>query len=267
MRQMVLSLLALGMMSTTAWAQQPPAAPPADTKRITMTTGFDFLTAYVFRGIHQESEGFVVQPPLDVGIAIGNGITANFGNWYSLHSGPSGNFYEADMYGSVTFTAGKLKPGVLFTSYSSPNDRFRTVNELAGVIAFDDSGSPFPISPKATVAVEMTGQADGGLQKGTYLELAMRPAIKVIDAKYPVSLAIPVRFGASLKDYYEGPNGSDTFGFFSIGLVASVPVTTGDVTWDLHGGVDLLWLGDSMKALNSDKGFKPVGIVGITLVY
>jgi hypothetical protein len=267
MRQMVLSLLVLGMTSTTVRAQQPPAPAPADAKRITMTVGFDVLTAYVFRGIHQESEGIVAQPPLDVGIDLGKGVTANFGNWYSLHSGPSGNFYEADLYGSMTFTAGKLKPGVLFTSYSSPNDRFSTVNELAAVVAIDDSASAFPLSPKATVAFELAGQADGGSKRGTYLELAMRPAIKVTDAKYPVSLAIPVKLGTSLKNYYEGPNGSDTFGFFSTGLVTSIPVATRSVTWDFHGGVDLLWLGDNMKALNSDKGFKPVGIIGLTLIY
>jgi hypothetical protein len=290
MRTTVSSLLVLGMMSTTTAAQAPQpavattaasaaatttasaaadqAAAPADSpKRITVTVGFDVLTAYVFRGIHQESEGFAAQPPLDVGIALGKGITANFGNWYSLHSGPSGNFYESDTSGSVTFTAGKLKPGVLFTSYTSPNDRFRTVHELAAVVAVDDSASPLPLSPKATLAFELDGQADGGSAKGTYLELAVRPSIKLIDARSPLSLAIPVRLGVSLKDYYEGPNGSETFGFFSSGLVASVPVTTRNVTWDFHGGVDLLWFGDNMKVLNRDDGFKPVGVIGITLIY
>ena len=267
MRLMVLSLLLLATMSTNVRAQEAPPTAPADTKLITMTTGIDFLTAYVFRGIHQESDGIVMQPPLDVGIAVGKGITANFGNWYSLHSGPSGSFYEADLYGSVTFSAGRLKPGVLFTSYSSPNDRFRTVNELAAVVAVDDGASRFPLAPKATLAFELAGQADGGLKRGTYLELAIRPAIKVIDAKYAVSVAIPVRVGMSLKDYYEGPRGNDTFGFASSGLVASIPVTTRNVTFDFHGGVDLLWLGDSMKALNRDRGFKPVGIIGITLIY
>lgn len=265
MREMLFSLLAIGMMATTVWAQDPP--PPADVKRITMTTGFDVLTAYVFRGIHQESDGVVLQPPLDVGIALGKGVTANFGNWYSLHSGPSGSFYEADLYGSVTFSAGKLKPGVLYTAYSSPNARFRTVNEVAAILALDDSGSAFPLAPKATVAFELAGQADGGAKRGTYLELAMRPAIKLVDAKYVVNLAIPVRLGTSLKDYYESPQGNDRFGFFSSGLVASIPITTRSVTWDFHGGVDLLWLGENMKALNSDDGFKPVGIIGVTLVY
>jgi hypothetical protein len=80
-------------------------------------------------------------------------------------------------------------------------------------------------------------------------------------------LAVPVRVGISLKDYYEGINGSDTFGFFSTGLIASVPITTGKVVWDVHGGVDISWLGTNMKALNGNDAVKPVGIFGVTITY
>lgn len=283
MRTIGSSLVLLGMMMTNVAAQDTPSAgaaespaataqpsvqPPATPlKRITVTVGLDVLTAYIFRGIHQESAGIVAQPPLDVGIVIGKGISANFGSWYSLHSGPSGNFYEADSYGSLTFTAGRLKPGVLFTSYTSPNDRFRTVHEIAAVVGIDDSASPFPLAPKATVAFELSGQADGGTGKGTYAELGIRPAVPLIKTKHPVTLSVPVRVGLSLKGYYEDPNGSDTFGFASSGLVASVPLTLKGVTWDFHGGVDFMWLGDNMALLNSGDRFKPMGIIGLTLTY
>ena len=258
---------------TSALAATDPAtgeqtAPVADTpKRVTVTMGVDVLSAYMFRGIHQESDGVAAQPPLDVGIVLGKGVTANFGNWYSLHSGPSGSFYEADSYGAVTFTAGKLKPGVLFTSYTSPNDRFRTVHELAAVVGIDDGASAFPLSPKATLAFELSGQADGGERRGSYLELGIRPTLPLFTAKYPVSLAVPVRIGLSVKDYYEGPNGSETFGFFSSGLVASVPLATRGVTWDFHGGVDLMRLGGNMASLNGEDGFKAIGVLGLTLIY
>ena len=81
---------------------------------------------------------------------------------------------------------GKWKPGALFTSYTSPNDAFNTVNELAAVLAYDDSASAFPLSPKVVLAFELSGQADGGTDQGTYLELGVRPVVKLIDApKYP----------------------------------------------------------------------------------
>ena len=265
MRKTVSSFVLMALLSTPALAEQ--SAPADAPKPVTVTVAFDVLTAYVFRGIHQESAGLVAQPPFDVGLALGKGLTANFGNWYSLHTGPTGNFYEADYYGGLTFTAGKLKPGLLFTSYTSPNDTFKSVHEIAAVLAFDDSASPFPLAPKATLAFELSGQADGGSQKGSYLELGVRPSLPLVGGKYPLNLSVPVRVGLSVKDYYEGPDGSDTFGFFSSGLIASVPVTARRVTWDVHGGVDLLWFGNNMTFLNAGDGFKPVGIIGVTMTY
>ena len=165
-------------MATAAAPAQEATAPP---KRLTIATGVDFTSAYMFRGIRQHSGGTIAQPFADLGIAIAEGISANVGGWESIHStAPAGNWYEADYYGSMTFTAGKLKPGVLFTSYTSPADSFATVHELAGVLGIDDSASAFPLSPKVILAFELSdAQADGGADKGTYLELGIRPAVKL----------------------------------------------------------------------------------------
>lgn len=272
MRNTIWSVCVLALWTTSAIAQEAPAAPAAPAavdipKRYTVTVGVDFLSSYMFRGIHQESTGLIAQPPIDLGVALSNGVTLNVGQWHSVHSGPTGNFYESDYYGSITFTAGRLKPGLLFTSYTSPADRFGTVQELAGFVAYDDSSSRFPLAPKATIAFEMDGQADGGSNRGTYLELAIRPSVKVIDGRLPLSLAMPSRVGVSLKDYYEGIAGSNRFGFLSSGLIASVPVTVGKTTWDIHGGLDMCWLGTNMKFLNGNDAFKPIGIFGVTLTY
>src|SRR5687768_14344551 len=211
---------------TTAAASQPAPDPPAP-KPVTLTVGMDFPSAYMFRGLFQEDSGFIGQPFVDVGIAAAPGVTINAGLWNSFHSGPSGSgndaiersaWYEADFYGSVTFQVGNWKPGALFTSYTSPNDAFNTVNELAGVLAYDDSGSAFPLNPKVMVAQELKGQADGGANKGTYFEFGVRPVVPLgAHPKYPLTLAIPAKFGLSLKDYYEGASGSNRFGYFDLG--------------------------------------------------
>ena len=254
--------------STQQVAPAPAEAPPTElSKRYTVTVGADLPTAYMFRGIHQESTGVIVQPPIDLGVDVGRGVSLNVGHWYSVHSGPTGNFYEADYYGSVTFTAGRLKPGLLYTSYTSPNARFGTVHELAAFVGIDDSGSRFPLSPKVTLAYELDGQADAGTAQGTYLELAIRPGVKLIDGAKPLTLSIPARLGMSVKDYYEGPDGDDTFGFFSTGLIAGVPLTTGKVTFEVHGGVDVCWLGSNLKFLNANDSVKPIGIFGVTVTY
>jgi hypothetical protein len=78
---------------------------------------------------------------------------------------------------------------------------------------------------------------------------------------------VPVKVGLSLKDYYEGPTGSNTFGYFDTGIIASVPFSLLGTSWEVHGGVDFLWLGDNMALLNSGDDFKPVGIIGMTFTY
>jgi hypothetical protein len=257
-------------------APPPPPAPPP--KRATLTAGADFPTAYMFRGIFQEDEGFIFEPWVDLGLALYSGdgaltaINANVGNWNSVHSGPSGDelhdsaYYEADFYGSVTFAFGKFKPGLLFTDYTSPNDAFGSVKELAAVVQFDDSGTKFPLNPKAILAFELDGQADGGSNEGTYLELGVRPTIKF--GTSAASLAIPVKMGLSLSDYYEGPTGSNGFGYFDLGGIIGVTLpSTGKVGWEIHGGVDFLWLGDNLQILNHDDSFKPVGTIGFSITY
>jgi len=272
-----------GLLSTPARAQTaagPSSSPPAATttpapapeatappKRLTFATGVDFTSAYLFRGIRQHSGGTIAQPFADLGIAIADGISANVGGWESIHSSaPNGNWYESDYYASMTFTAGKLKPGVLFTSYTSPADSFATVHELAGVLAIDDSASAFPLSPKVILAFELSdAQADGGADKGTYLELGIRPGIKLAEK---LTLVIPVKTGLSVNKYYEGPTGDNRFGFFSTGLQLSVPVASGKGgALEAHGGIDMQWLGDNLKLLNDNDGFKPVGIIGFTFTY
>jgi hypothetical protein len=281
--------------ANTAAAAAAPAAQPADEgappKRVTLTAGVDFVSAYLFRGIFQEDSGVIVPPYVDVGVSVYSGegalksVTLNGGIWNSLHSGPSGSgnasidrsaWYEADYYGSVTFQVGKWKPGALFTSYTSPNDAFGTVDELAGVLAYDDSGSAFPLNPKAIVAFELKGQADGGGgladggNKGTYFEFGVRPVVAMsAHPKYPVSLAIPAKIGLSLKDYYQGPTGNNRFGYFDLGGIVSVPLAfmNHKSTWDLHGGLDILWLGENNKLLNGGDGVKPVFTIGVGVVY
>jgi hypothetical protein len=253
--------------ATPAAAAAPAPEASAPTKIYTVTTGLDFASAYVFRGILQESGGAIGQPYADVAVAMKHGITADFGTWNSIHSTADvGNWYESDYFASVTFTTGKLKPGLLYTSYTSPADRFSTVQELAGTLVVDDSKSPFPLSPKVILAFELgDGEADAGENKGTYLELGIKPAVKLAPK---ATLYIPVKTGLSVNHYYEGPTGNNTFGYFDLGGQLSVPLAAGKGgALEAHGGLDLMWLGDNMKALNSGDSFKPVFLIGMTFTY
>jgi hypothetical protein len=277
MKQLAWGILATGLVSTTAMAQSatPAAAQPPAASPVTVTVGADFPTLYFFRGLRQEADSALTfQPFVDVGVAASNRVSFNVGTWNSLHSGSNSDaydnaWYESDIYGSATFTAGKWKPGLLFTAYTSPANAYNTVSELAGVLAYDDSASAVPISPKVVVAFELSdAQADGGANKGVYLELGAKPSFK---AGSHVTIGVPLKVGLSLKDYYEDPlTGEDnTFGYFDVGLSAGVPLSfLRGGSWEAHGGVDVYTLGDGLpKLLNADKTERVVGSIGFSVAF
>jgi hypothetical protein len=297
MKQLAWGILATGFVSTTVMAQgvapdrdrvdrlaatrvaQAPAAPAAAEEPaappVTVTVGADAPTLYLFRGLRQEADSaFTFQPFVDVGFAASDAVSVNVGTWNSLHSGSNSDafdnaWYESDLYASATVTTGKWKPGVLFTAYTSPADAYDTVSELAGVLAYDDSASAVPFSPKVVVAFELSdASADGGANKGVYLELGARPSFA---AGHGVTIGVPLKVGLSLKDYYENPvTGDDgTFGYFDIGLSAGVPLSfLHNGSWEAHGGVDVYTLGDGLpRLLNDDARTRVVGSLGLSVSF
>lgn len=166
-------------------AAQTPADP--NPGRLTFTGGIDFTNAYMFRGLRQDDTGVIMWPSGDIGIDIFDGdeglrnITVNVGTWNSLHTGntgtdgPSGKlWYESDFYTTLTlgFARG-VSLGATYTAYTSPNNSFSTVKEIAFRLALDDTGAftGVTLRPYALAAFEMDtsprlGQADGGLRAG-----------------------------------------------------------------------------------------------------
>jgi hypothetical protein len=84
-----------------------------------------------------------------------------------------------------------------------------------------------------------------------------------------MSVTVPLKVGLSLNDYYEGFTGDETFGFFSVGGVATVPFTSMPTkfgSWNIHGGVEFLMLGDRNEAVFGDSTHV-IGSIGIGLSY
>jgi hypothetical protein len=235
----------------------------------------------MFRGIRQNSTGFATWPAFDLGLAAYSGdgglksVTINFGTWNSLHSGdtgqdgPSGKlWYESDFYAGASLGFGKgTTVGVTYTAYTSPNGLFGTVKELAFKLAVDDSGllGAAAVKPYMVLAQELDGQADGGANEGTYLEVGIGPGY----ALSRMTLTVPLKVGLSLSDYYEGADGDETFGFFSVAGVVTVPFTSAPTrfgSWNIHGGVEFLMLGDRNEAVFGDSSHV-IGSIGIGLSY
>jgi hypothetical protein len=277
----------LVLASTPAWAQDAPTADP-NPGALTITGSIDFLNQYMFRGIRQNSTGFATWPAVDLGIAAYSGdgglksVTVNFGTWNSLHSGDTGSdgpsgklWYESDFYATLGFGfGGGSSFSTTYTAYTSPNSGFTTVKEVMFKYALDDSGylGKAAIKPYLAIAQEFgtdiaTGQADGGANAGTYMEIGFAPGYAVSKA----SIAFPIKIGLSLSDYYEDPlTGNDEkFGFFSIAGIVTVPLggTSSFGSWNVHGGVEYQKLGTTTEFFNGGESNQVIGSFGIGFSY
>jgi hypothetical protein len=245
---------------------------------ITFTGGLDAPSVYVFRGIVQESDPkLTLWPYGDLGLALASGdgavksVGVNLGVWNSLMTGTSGSdgftehsHYEEDFYATLGLGFSKgITFGTTYTAYTSPNLMFNTVKEISFKVAQVSRFNPYGL-----VGFEV-GEfgADGGAEKGTYLELGVGPTFALTPR---VTLTVPVKLGMSLNNYYELDGTDNKFGFFDIGGLVTVPLSgipSQFGTWNIHGGVDLLTFGDTTKAFNSGDKNKVVGLIGLGVSY
>jgi len=265
------------MLLSLAASPAAAQAPDPNAGAITLTSAVDFPSVYFFRGIRQESDPKLTTFAAgDVGISLFSGdgglksAAINVGVWNSLHTGTSGSHadksahYEEDFYASLALGfGGGITVTPTFTAYTSPNTSFGTVQELSFKVAH---GSKF--APYGLVAVELKGQADGGNNKGSYGEFGVAPSWSL--AGGPVTLAIPVKVGLSLKDYYEMSGSDNKFGYVDAGVLLTVPFTSIPSqfgSWNVHGGVNVLGFGDTTKSFNNGDAGQVVVSGGIGLSY
>src|SRR5262245_6791522 len=280
------------ILGLAAGAAMLMAAPRAfagpNSGSIQFSLGMDFTTAYFFRGILQERDGFIWQPYgevnvpfyVDEGAALSK-ATFFIGNWNSVQSkktlqsgsGPS-NWYESDIYTGFKFSVldtVEFKP--FYIAYTYPGGAFNTVQEMDLGAALNDAQwrDKFALNPSALVAWEIDNTALG-TKEGSYAEVNIRPQATVWDDEtYPVSLALPMTVGMSISDYYESPSGRNQgFGYYKGGLIASVPlgfVPEEYGAWSISAGPSVYVFNSNLK--NYNKGNNPwvVGTVSLTMSY
>jgi hypothetical protein len=257
---------------------------------LTFTGAFDVPSLYLFRGIRQETDpGLTMWPYADLKIDLMTGgsgsVTSsavNFGVWNSLHTGSSGSdptdgkvHYEEDFYAAFTLGfAGATSFTTQYTAYTSPNGRFTTVKEVLFKVAQASRYAPYGLVAFEFDTEPGRGQADGGSDGGTYLELGIGPSWPLGGS---TTLAVPVKLGMSLSDYYEHPvTGEDNkFGYFDIGALVTVPLTgvpSRFGSWNVHFGGDYFALGETTEFFNANSEgetsqHKVVGLFGIGVSY
>jgi hypothetical protein len=298
----LVAFVSVACWATGAAAQAPPAPAPApaaateekkeekNTGRISISGGIDFPTAYFFRGIKQETDGYIIQPYGDLTFKLWDGVPAfsnlalTIGTWNSLHGGPTGvdgpnqdpkMWYESDFYTKVGWTMFEdFSAALIYTAYMSPNDFFKTVQELAVSFAFNDSKylGAFALNPTLLFAFEVKGQADAGAHRGVYMQLGVTPSY-TFNAKgtYPITLSAPLLLGLSVSEYYEfGTGNNPTYGYFQGGLGLAVPlafIPSSLGNWQFKAGVNFVNLGNTLKKVNDNDSFQTIGTFGIAFTY
>lgn len=268
--------------TSTVPAPATVSTPPPDSNpgSITFTGNVDVLagTPYIFRGIVQEADPkLTLWPSGDIGIAVFSGTGAlksasvNFGVWNSLQTGSSGLdndvdklHYEEDFYAALGLGFSKAAFTTTYTAYTSPNGLFGTVQEIAFKVAVTHKVAPYVVLAQELGAVG----ADGGSNKGTYVEVGIGPSWPVGGGK--ATIAIPVKLGLSANNYYELSGVDNKFGFFDIGALVTVPLTGIPASygaWNFHIGGDAFVFGETTKAINAGKKSKGVFLFGFGVAY
>src|SRR5512138_3342333 len=210
----------LVLMNAPAYAQNDP-----NPGNLTLVGNADFTNTYMFRGIRQDDTRVIVQPSAELDIALQSAASGlkstslNLGSWNSLHTGNAGLrssssglgcacdklWYESDFYATLAFGFNRGALGITYTAYTSPNAGFNNVKELMFKFGGDDSAvlKKAALHPWVIAAFEFDAdrghQADGGANAGKYLELGVSPGYSAAKA----SVAVPVKVGLSMSDYYE----------------------------------------------------------------
>ena len=88
---------------------------------------------------------------------------------------------------------------------------------------------------------------------------------------YPLTISFPVTLGLSGHNYYEfGTIKNPTSGYVQFVHVFSVPlgfIPKSFGAWTVKGAAEFLFLGETLKPLNDNDLFKPIGPIGIAAVY
>lgn len=243
-------------------------------KRLRFAIGGDVVSAYYFRGILVEDHGFIFQPYANVEFDLVSNndltLTLDAGLWNSFQSTKTdadpdvSEFLQTwfdcdyDLGAAIAWDRFSIRVGLAI--YTSPSRAYDRYQELTLTFEIDDSDwlGAWALSPYAMIAYEVSNNGNDGedLGHGSYLEFGVTPGFDLANLKpLPETTRIdfPVVLGLGLNDYYEtGTDANQTFGYISLGVLATVPIPWVDGL-EFAAGVDFLILGDAARQFNTDE--------------
>lgn len=247
----------------------------------------DVTNAYYFRGILQEREGVILQPwtelyynlySADDENAFLQSVTVGGGTWLSFQSERTGAtqdpqwLYEADYYPLLSFGfAGGVSLTTIYYFYTSPNDAFKTAQELNLKLAWDDSEvfGDFSMQPWVNLAIE-TNRTAFGPDEGVGLQMGIAPTLFATESE-SFTLKLPAELGLALNDYYENAGGGEnTFGYANVGLAAAIPlsfVPESAGAWSLGLSAKYFFFSSTLEDANDGRSTYPVGMASLSVAF
>lgn len=270
----------VGALTVPALAQEEAEGIfiPGASAEVTM----DYVTTYYFRGYEQSNTdtGGSFQPGASMTIGLTDDVSATIGTWGAFEFDPPAgsqnpsSWYEQDVYGSIDAAFGDFTAGVGLTYYTYPSNAANIdITELNLSVGYDDSEAlgDFSFSPYVAVAYEIHNTA--AADENVYLEIGGEFGLPTEGTAIEAwSWSIPFAIGMSLDDYYTDAGGDDEFfGYASIGVVGSIPMSELIGTdeyfgaWDLSVGITLLILNDDVALTdNSTDDYAVYGSIGLS---
>lgn len=278
----------LAALASPALADEGDANPAA--APITASATLDYVSQYMFRGYEQldSDQGPTIQPGIEFTLPVDEGVGLTIGTWGSIHTdtdGPPGpgassnpsSWYEQDIYGALGFSIGDFGVSTGLIYYTYPSSAVNgNVTEFVLEVSYDDSEllGDFAFSPYVLFALELQNNLLS--DENAYLEIGGEFAFDMDEHYgYPLVWTVPVALGLSLDAYYTDniTGNNETFGYASVGLFATVPLSEllnydkWMGAWDLTGGVTFYLLNNDVALTDNFSGhgdnYQFVATVGI----
>ncbi|MCB1133927.1 MAG: hypothetical protein KDN05_22605 [Verrucomicrobiae bacterium] len=242
---------------TTETMMTPAPAPAPADDVISGTLTLDINTHFISYGLDVWSDDnpqineLNFNPMLELAFALPNDFTFTLGSWADVNdkgNGGSlgGDLREVDIWAGLSYTYEKFTVGVTAQNwlYGSASEEILDVK-----FSYDCL-----LSPSLTIHNRLGAGASGG-DEGTILVLGLSHSVEA----GPVTVSFPFNVAYFATDEFHGAGNDDGFGYCSIGVGASLPLTPyiggsfGE--WDLHGGLTYYFTDDDIISNNDHNDF------------
>lgn len=235
--------MAAALSSSAAYAgvkeEMAPMTPAEDV--VSGVLKLDFNSHFISYGADVWGDGSSLSDPtfnpmIELAFALPSDITLTLGTWWDVNSKPApaveqsvgGRIQEIDVWAGLSKSFGKLSVSATYQAWMYGG----TTEDILDIkFAYDTF-----LAPSLTLHNRLDAGATGNAT-GTVAVLGLSHGIEA----GPVAISFPFNLAYFLEDQYHGATGDSGFGFASIGVAASLPLTPyigeGYGDWTLNGGL------------------------------